>query len=153
MARSCQPVSGELNRHFIAAPLIGLIACFPSNFSLSVGLRQTRERIPSNAWARKIAAPTKPIAAVIVSNIANVPLCPCATENGGHLAQSKRFPSTNTQSDRPRIMRNRRASSYAYGCGVSCKVEARDRSPAPIDPPVALIRPPLPYRALQDPPR
>jgi hypothetical protein len=33
---------------------------------------QTRERIPSNAWARKIAAPTKPITAVIVSNIANV---------------------------------------------------------------------------------
>ena len=31
---------------------------------------QTRERIPSNAWARKIAAPTKPITAVIVSNIA-----------------------------------------------------------------------------------
>jgi hypothetical protein len=40
--------------------------------------------------SRKIAAPTKPITAVIVSNIANV-LC-AATENGGHLAQSKRFP-------------------------------------------------------------
>jgi hypothetical protein len=53
---------------------------------------QTRERIPSNAWARKIAAPTKPITAVIVSNIANVPLRYCATENGGDLAQSKRFP-------------------------------------------------------------
>jgi hypothetical protein len=59
---------------------------------------QTRERIPSNAWARKIAAPTKPITAVIVSNIANVPLRYCATENGGRLAQSKRFPGTNTQS-------------------------------------------------------
>jgi len=59
---------------------------------------QTRERIPSNAWARKIAAPTKPITAVIVSIIANVPLRPCATENGGHLAQSKRFPGANTQS-------------------------------------------------------
>ena len=59
---------------------------------------QTRERIPSNAWARKIAAPTKPITAVVVSNITNVPLRYCATENGGHLAQSKRFPGTNTQS-------------------------------------------------------
>jgi hypothetical protein len=46
---------------------------------------QTRERIPSNAWARKIAAPTKPITAVIVSNIANVPLRYCATENGRRL--------------------------------------------------------------------
>jgi hypothetical protein len=72
---------------------------------------QTRGRIPSNAWARKIAAPTKPITAVIVSNIANVPLRHCATENGGDLAQSKRFPGTNTQSDRSRIMGNRRASS------------------------------------------
>ena len=57
---------------------------------------QTRERIPSNAWARKIAALTKPITAV--KNIANVPLRHCATENGGDLAQSKRFPGTNTQS-------------------------------------------------------
>jgi hypothetical protein len=72
---------------------------------------QTREQIPSNAWARKIAAPTKPITAVIASNIANVPLRYCATENGGHLAQSKRFPGTNTQSRSPRIMSNRRASS------------------------------------------
>jgi hypothetical protein len=59
---------------------------------------QTREQIPSNAWARKIAAPTNPITAVIVSNITNVPLRYCATENGGDLAQSKRFPGTNTQS-------------------------------------------------------
>jgi hypothetical protein len=59
---------------------------------------QTRERIPSNAWARKITAPTKPITAVIVSNITNVPLRYCARENGGHFAQSKRFPGTNTQS-------------------------------------------------------
>jgi hypothetical protein len=59
---------------------------------------QTRERIPSNAWARKIAAPTKPITAVIVSNIANVPLRPSATENGGDLAQSKEISGTNTQS-------------------------------------------------------
>jgi hypothetical protein len=63
-----------------------------------LGSGQTRERIPSNAWARKIAAPTKPITAVIISNIANVPLRHCATENGGDLAQSKRFPGTNTQS-------------------------------------------------------
>jgi hypothetical protein len=39
-----------------------------------LGSGQTRERIPSNAWARKIAAPTKLITAVIVSDIANVPL-------------------------------------------------------------------------------
>ena len=52
---------------------------------------QTHKQIPSNAWARKIAALTKPITAVIVSNIANVPLCPGATENGGDLAQSKGF--------------------------------------------------------------
>jgi hypothetical protein len=56
-----------------------------------LGSGQTRERIPSNAWARKIVAPTKPITAVIVSNIATVPLRYCATENGGDLAQSKRF--------------------------------------------------------------
>ena len=66
---------------------------------------QTRERIPSNAWATKIAAPTKPITAVIVSNIANVPLRACATENGGHLAQSKRFPGT----------RNAGASAFVFG--------------------------------------
>jgi hypothetical protein len=35
---------------------------------------QVEPRIPSNAWARKIAAPIKPITAVIVSNITNVPL-------------------------------------------------------------------------------
>jgi hypothetical protein len=33
-----------------------------------------RERTPSNAWARKMQAPTRPIKAVTVSNIANV-LC------------------------------------------------------------------------------
>jgi hypothetical protein len=59
---------------------------------------QTRERIPSNAWARKIAAPTKPITAVIVSNIANVLYVTARQKNGGGLAQSKRFPGTNTQS-------------------------------------------------------
>ena len=59
---------------------------------------QTRERIPSNAWARKIAAPTKPITAVICLKHYQRPLRHCATENGGDLAQSKRFPDTNTQS-------------------------------------------------------
>ena len=39
------------------------------------------------------------------------PLRHCATENGGDLAQSKRFPGTNTQSRSPRIMGNRRAST------------------------------------------
>jgi len=68
-------------------------------------------RIPSNAWARKIAAPIKPITAVIVSNIANVPLRYCATRNGGDLAQSKRFPGTNTQSRSIEDLRNRRGST------------------------------------------
>jgi hypothetical protein len=68
---------------------------------------QVEPRIPSNAWARKIAALTKPITAV--KNIANVPLRYCATENGGDLAQSKRFPAPTRNPDRPRSLRNRRA--------------------------------------------
>jgi hypothetical protein len=57
-------------------------------------------------WARKIAAPTSPITAVIVSNNYQRPLRPCATENGGHFAQSKRFPGTTHNPDRLRILRN-----------------------------------------------
>jgi hypothetical protein len=88
--------------HHILRPGFSLECIFRTNLLERSDPRfrsgQTRERIPSNAWARKIAAPTKPITAVIVSNIANIPLRNCATENGGQLAQSKRFPGTNTQS-------------------------------------------------------
>jgi hypothetical protein len=38
--------------------------------------RQARERKPSNAWARKIPALTRPITAVTVSIIANFPCAP-----------------------------------------------------------------------------
>jgi hypothetical protein len=59
---------------------------------------QTRERIPSNAWARKIAAPTKPITAVIVSNIANVLYATAQQETATTLHSQKDFRGTNTQS-------------------------------------------------------
>ena len=52
---------------------------------------QTRERIPSNAWARKIAAPTKPIAAVIVSNIANVLYATARQKTAATLHSQKDF--------------------------------------------------------------
>jgi hypothetical protein len=43
---------------------------------------QVRDRTPSNAWARKMPAPTKPIAAVNISNIAVVLVRPRAcTQN------------------------------------------------------------------------
>jgi len=72
---------------------------------------QTRERIPSNAWARKIAAPTKPITAVIVSIIANVPLRPARQKTAATLHSQKDFPAPTHNPDRPRILRNRRGSS------------------------------------------
>jgi hypothetical protein len=52
---------------------------------------QTRERIPSNAWARKIAAPTKPITAVIVSNITNVLYATARQETAATLHSQKDF--------------------------------------------------------------
>jgi len=52
---------------------------------------QTRERIPSNAWARKIAAPTKPITAVIVSNIANVLYATARQKTAATLHSQKDF--------------------------------------------------------------
>jgi hypothetical protein len=71
---------------------------------------QTRERIPSNAWARKIAAPIKPITAVIVSNIANV-LCATARQKTATTLHSQKDLQAPTHNpDRPRILRNRRAS-------------------------------------------
>jgi hypothetical protein len=39
---------------------------------------QVRDKTPSNAWARKMPAPTKPIAAVNISNIAIVLVRPRA---------------------------------------------------------------------------
>jgi hypothetical protein len=57
---------------------------------------QTRERIPSNAWARKIAAPTKPITAVIVSNIANVLYATARHKTAATLHSQKDFRAPNT---------------------------------------------------------
>src|SRR6516165_6932631 len=74
-------------------------------------LVQTRERIPSNAWARKIAAPTKPITAVIVSNISNVLYATARQKTAATLHSQKDFPAPTHNPDRPRILRNRRASS------------------------------------------
>src|SRR6516165_4351763 len=74
-------------------------------------LGQTRERIPSNAWARKIAAPTKPITAVIVSNIANVLYATARQKTAATLHSQKDFPAPTHNPDRPRILRNRRGSS------------------------------------------
>ena len=69
---------------------------------------QTRERIPSNAWARKIAAPTKPITtAVIVSNISNVLYATARQKTAATLHSQKDFRAPTHNPDRPRILRNR----------------------------------------------
>src|SRR6185312_2099130 len=53
---------------------------------------QIRDRTPSNAWARKIPAPTRPITAVTISNIAVVLCAPAqAHQTTSVPAQSKRF--------------------------------------------------------------
>jgi hypothetical protein len=52
---------------------------------------QTREQTPSNAWARKIAAPTKPITAVIVSNIANALYATARQKTAATLHSQKDF--------------------------------------------------------------
>jgi hypothetical protein len=57
---------------------------------------QTRERIPSNAWARKIAAPTKPITAVIVSNIANALYTTARQKTAATLHSQKDFRHQHT---------------------------------------------------------
>src|SRR5580692_3660084 len=49
-----------------------------------------RERTPSNAWARKMQAPTRPIKAVTVSNIANV-LCAPHRQNDAQARTVKRI--------------------------------------------------------------
>jgi hypothetical protein len=59
---------------------------------------QTRERIPSNAWAKKIATPTKPMTAVIVSNIANALYATARQKTAVTLHSQKKFLGTNTQS-------------------------------------------------------
>ena len=68
-----------------------------SAIALNIGRSQTRKRIPSNAWARKIAAPTKPITAVIVSNIANV-LYATRDRERRRPCTVKKIPGTNIQS-------------------------------------------------------
>src|SRR5262252_7607945 len=79
---------------------------------------QTRERIPSNAWARKIAAPTKPITAVIVSNIANVLYATARQKTAATLHSQKDFRAPTHNPDRPRIMRNRRAARCDPAPGI-----------------------------------
>jgi hypothetical protein len=62
---------------------------------------QTCERIPSNAWARKIAAPTKPITtAVIVSNIANVLYATARQKTAATLHSQKDFRAPTHNPDR-----------------------------------------------------
>jgi hypothetical protein len=70
---------------------------------------QTRERIPSNAWARKIAAPTKPITAVI-SNVATFLYVTARQKTAATLHSQKDFRAPTHNPDRTGIMRNRRAS-------------------------------------------
>jgi hypothetical protein len=66
-----------------------------------------RERIPSNAWARKIPAPTRPISAVMVSNIANVLCAPRESKRRACPHSQKDSGDARPHSPRPRILRNR----------------------------------------------
>ncbi len=59
---------------------------------------QARKRTPSNAWARKIPAPTRPINAVTVSIIANILCEPRENKTTWHPAQSKGFRKTKSES-------------------------------------------------------
>jgi hypothetical protein len=59
---------------------------------------QMRDRTPSNACARKIPAPIKPINAVIASIIGTVLYAPGA-ENACSPAQSKAFPARRSESN------------------------------------------------------
>jgi hypothetical protein len=96
--------------HFADGPTPGKAGvCAGSSLLTSSG--QTRERIPSNAWAKKIAAPTKPITAVIVSNIANVLYATARQKTVATLHSQKDFRAPTHNPDRPRSLRNRRASS------------------------------------------
>src|SRR5262249_54815343 len=67
---------------------------------------QTRDRIPSKAWARKMAAPTRPITAVIISNIAKSPSRPCEQKRMPRLHSQKDSPGLTHNRNRPRILRN-----------------------------------------------
>jgi hypothetical protein len=68
------------------------------------------ERKPSNAWARKIPALTRPITAVTVSIIASFLYAPAAPNDCG-AAQSKRFNCRNRRSGRVMICCNRLSES------------------------------------------
>jgi hypothetical protein len=59
---------------------------------------QVRKKTLSNAWARKIPAPTRPISAVTVSIIANILCEPRGDKTTWHPAQSKGFPKHKTES-------------------------------------------------------
>jgi hypothetical protein len=54
---------------------------------------QVRDRTPSNAWAMKIPAPTRPITAVTISNIANI-LCAPHEPNDAQARTVKRISGT-----------------------------------------------------------
>jgi hypothetical protein len=97
-------------RKDVTADLLGREKPFAKHAYFAHSAGQTRERIPSNAWARKIAAPTKPITAVIVSNIANVLNATARQKTAATLHSQKDFRAPTHNPDRPRIPRNRRAS-------------------------------------------
>jgi hypothetical protein len=61
--------------------------------------RYARNRTPSNAWARKIPAPTRPINAVTISIIANILCEPRENQTTWHPAQSKGFPEAKSESE------------------------------------------------------
>jgi hypothetical protein len=61
--------------------------------------RYARNRTPSNAWARKIPAPTRPINAVTISIIANILCEPRENKTTLHPAQSKGFPEAKLESE------------------------------------------------------
>jgi len=60
---------------------------------------QARKRTLSNAWARKIPAPTRPINAVTISIIANILCEPRENQTTWHPAQSKGFPNAELESE------------------------------------------------------
>ena len=72
-----------------------LIASFKSAVENQQALSrdQARDRTPSKACAMKIPAPTRPITAVTISNIANI-LCPAREQNDVHARTVKRISWT-----------------------------------------------------------
>lgn len=60
---------------------------------------QARDRTPSKAWAMKIPAPTRPITAVNISNIANI-LCAPHEANDAQARTVKRISTTRRTIDR-----------------------------------------------------